>query len=237
MVLRTRTGALPPRGLKMSLDILSDWRLNGRAGIAQAMTTDAQPAGAPGEGEITRLLNKMREGDPKAEGELLSHVYRQLHALAAAMMANERPGQTLQATALVDEAWMRLFGRSKLECPDRAYFFAAVGRAMRRILVENARRKKRLKRGGNLERVDIEHVAVVAPMSDDKLLALDEALNRLAEDEPFAAKVVELCYFAEVTQKQAAELLGVSLSKVERRWAYARTWLFREVEKMLKPPV
>jgi RNA polymerase sigma factor (TIGR02999 family) len=201
------------------------------------MTTEAQPAGAPGEGEITHLLEKMREGDPKAEEELFSSVYHELRVLAASMMAREPPGQTLQATALVDEAWMRLFGHARLNCPDRAYFFAAVGKAMRRILVENARRKQRLKRGGNLERVDIECVELVAPMRDDDLLALDEALERLAEHDPFAAQVVDLCYFAELTQKRAAELLGVSLSKVERTWAYTRTWLFRELEKSRNPVV
>jgi RNA polymerase sigma factor (TIGR02999 family) len=201
------------------------------------MSTEPQPAETPGEGEITRLLEKMREGDPKAEEELLSRVYHELRALAASLMVHEAPGQTLQPTALVDEAWMRLFGRAKLRCPDRAYFFAAVGKAMRRILVESARRKKRLKRGGNLERVDIEHVELVAPLPDDKLLALDEALDRLAGHDPFAAKVVHLCYFAELTQKRAAELLGVSLSTVERTWTYARAWLFRDLEKSANPPV
>jgi RNA polymerase sigma factor (TIGR02999 family) len=200
------------------------------------MATEAQSPREPGTGEITHLLEKMREGDPKAEEELLSRVYHELHELAARMMAREVPGQTLQATVLVDEAWMRLFGRGQLRCPDRAYFFAAVGKAMRRILVENARRKKRLKRGGNLERVDIEHVTLAAPLPDDKLLALDEALNRLAEEDAFAAEVVHLCYFAELTQKRAAELLGVSLSKVERVWAHARAWLYREIERILNPP-
>jgi RNA polymerase sigma factor (TIGR02999 family) len=179
--------------------------------------------GSPGDDDPT-------EGHPEAEGGLFSRAYHDLRRIAAEMMAREAPDQTLQATALVDEAWMRLFGSAKPHCADRAYLFAAVGKAMRRILVENARRKKRLKRGGNLERVDIEHVALAAPLPDDKLLALDEALDRLAEHDPFAAKVVDLCYFAEFTQKQAAELLDVSLSKVERTWAYARAWLFREIE-------
>jgi len=201
------------------------------------MTTEAQPAGAPGEGEITRLLEKMREGDPKAEEELLSRVYPELHALAASMMAREAPGHTLQPTALVDEAWMRLFGRAKLHCPDRDYFFAALAKAMRRILVENARRKKRLKRGGNLERVDIESVELAAPVPDDELLAVDEALDRFAECEPFAARLVHLYCFVRLTQKEAAKALGVSLATVERTLAFARAWLFRELERSRNAPI
>ena len=195
------------------------------------MTNEAQPARAPGEGEITRLLAKMREGNPKAEEELLSRVYHELRALAASMMAHESPGQTLQPTALVDEAWMRLFGGAKPQCPDRAYLFAAIGKAMRRILVENARRKKRLKRGGNLEKVDIESVELAAPLPDDELLAVDEALDRLAESDPFAAKLVELCYYVGLTQPQAAKELGISLATVERTLAWARAWLYRDIQR------
>jgi RNA polymerase sigma factor (TIGR02999 family) len=200
------------------------------------MTSEEPSARVPGTGDITRLLDKMREGDPKAEEELLSHVYHELRALAGVMMAREAPGQTLQPTVLVDEAWMRLFGRAIPHCPDRAYFFAAVGEAMRRILVENARRKKRLKRGGDLERVDIERVELAAPLPDDELLAVDEALDRLAECEPFAAKLVKLCYFVGLTQEQAAKELGVSLSTVERTLAYARAWLFRDIEQSRNAP-
>ncbi len=199
------------------------------------MATEAQPPGAPGEGEITRLLGKLREGDPKAEEELLSRVYLELRRQAAWMMAREAPGQTLQPTALVHEAWMRLIVRAKLNCPDRAYFFAVVGKAMRRILVENARRKRRLKRGGNLERVDIEHAELAAPMPEEDLLALDEALDRLAERDPFAANLVHLCYFAGFSQKRAAGALRVSISTVERTWAYTRAWLSREVERSRSP--
>jgi RNA polymerase sigma factor (TIGR02999 family) len=201
------------------------------------MTTEPQSAGAPGEGEITRLLQGMREGDPTAEEGLLSRVYHELRALAAAMMARERPGQTLQPTALAHEAWLRLFGRAKLNCPDRAYFFAAVGKAMRRILVESARRKKRDKHGGNLERVDIQSVELAAPLPDDELLALNEALDRLTETDPFAAKLVHLCFFVGFTQEHAAKELGVSITKVERTWAYTRAWLFRELEKGRNPPI
>ena len=195
------------------------------------MTTKAASAPVPGTGEITRLLEGMREGDPKAAEELLSHVYRELRALAAAKMAHEAPGQTLQPTALVHEAWLRLGGGQGARFADRAYFFAAAGEAMRRILVEAARRKKRLKHGGNLERVDIENVDLAAPLPDDDLLALDEALTRLAESDPRAAELVNLCFFVGLTQEQAAKELGVSLSTGERKWAYARAWLFRELQK------
>ena len=201
------------------------------------MTTEAQPTGAPGEGEITRLLEKMREGDPKAEEELLSRVYPELRALAAALLAREAPGHTLQPTALVDDAWLRLFGRDKPYCPDRAYLFAALGTAMRRILVEHARHKQRRKRGGNCERVDIDSVELVGPLPDDQLLAVDEALERLAESEPFAVKLVDLCYFVRLTQKEAAKALGVPLATVERTLAFARAWLFRELERSRNAPV
>ena len=160
-----------------------------------------------------------------------------LRALAAAMLAREAPGHTLQPTALVDEAWLRLFGQAKPNCPDRAYLFAALAKAMRRILVESARRKKRGKRWGNLERVDIESVELAAPMPDDELLAVHEALDRLAESDPFAARLVDLCYFAGLTQKRAAGLLDVSISTVERTWAYTRAWLSREVERSRNPVI
>ncbi len=195
------------------------------------MTTKAESVRGPRRGEITRLLEEMREGDPEAAEELLSHVYRQLRALAAAKMAREVPGQTLQPTALVHEAWLRLGGGEGGGFPNRAYFFAAAGEAMRRILVENARRKQRLKRGGNLQRVDIDEVDLSAPLPDDQLLALDEALTRLAGINSEAAELVKLCFFVGLTQEQAAKELGVSVSTVERRWADARAWLFREIQK------
>ena len=200
------------------------------------MTTKAESARVPGTGEITRLLAEMREGDPRAAEELLSHVYHQLRALAAAKMAHEAPGQTLQPTALVHEAWLRLGGGEGARFPDRAYFFAAAGEAMRRILVEVARRKKRLKHGGNLERVDIDNVDLVAPLPDDDLLALDEALTRLAEFDPRAANLVKLCFFVGLTQEQAAKELGISVATVERTWAFARAWLFREIQKNRSAP-
>jgi RNA polymerase sigma factor (TIGR02999 family) len=195
------------------------------------MTTKAESAPVAGTGEITRLLEEMREGDPEAAEELLSHVYHELRTLAAARMAHEAPGQTLQPTALVHEAWLRLGLGEGARFPSRAYFFAAVGEAMRRILVEVARRKQRLKRGGDMQRVELELAELAAPMPDDELLAVDEALDRLSQTDARAAELVKLCYFVGLTQEQAAKELGVSISTVERKWAYARAWLFREIQK------
>lgn len=166
---------------------------------------------------------------PVGSTEFLTEVYQELRKLAAYKLAGEAPGQTLEATALVHEAWLRLAGRGQPRWPDRAYFFAAAGEAMRRILVENARRKLRLKRGGKLERLDIDGVELPAPMPDEELLALDEALERLGQIEPRAAEVVKLCFFVGMTQAQAARELGISLATVERTWAFARAWLFREI--------
>jgi RNA polymerase sigma factor (TIGR02999 family) len=188
----------------------------------------------PGTGVVTRLLEEMRQGDPEAAGELWSQVYRELRTLAAYKMAHEAPGQTLQPTALVHEAWLRLGGGEGTRFPNRAYFFAAAGEAMRRVLVEAARRKKRLKHGGNLERVNIENVDLAAPLPDDDLLALDEALTRLTESEPRAAELVKICFFVGLTQEQAAKELGISVATVERTWAFARAWLFREIQKSRK---
>jgi len=173
----------------------------------------------------------MERGDPAAPTELLAQVYHELRQLAARKMAREAPGHTLQPTALVHEAWLRLAGNNQQRFANRAHFFAAAGEAMRRILVENARRKKRLKRGGNRQRVDMDEIDLPAPMPDDELLALDEALNRLAETDARAAELVKLCFFVGLTQEQTAKELGVSISTVERTWAYARAWLYREMQK------
>ncbi len=201
------------------------------------MSTKVESPRAAGAGEITRMLEAVRKGESQAAEELLSHVYRELRVLAACKMAHEAAGQTLQPTALVHEAWLRLGGGEGQRFPDRAYFFAAAGEAMRRILVENARRKKRLKRGGNSQRVDIESVELASPLPDEELLALDEALGRLVEAEPRAAELVKLCFFVGLTQEQAATELGVSISTVERTWAFARAWLFREIQKGRNPPI
>jgi RNA polymerase sigma factor (TIGR02999 family) len=179
---------------------------------------------------ITRILEAMQHGEPGASDKLLAEVYLELRQLAAHKMAGEAQGHTLQPTALVHEAWLRLDGGNQ-PFANRAHFFAAAGEAMRRILVENARRKKRLKRGGDQKPVDLGDYDIAAPMPDEELLALDEALNRLAETDTRAAELVKLCFFVGLTQEQAANQLGVSISTVERTWAYARAWLFRELTR------
>jgi RNA polymerase sigma factor (TIGR02999 family) len=179
--------------------------------------------------EATRILSALAQGDAHAAEELLPVVYDELRRLAAWHLSNEKPGQTLQATALVHEAYLRLVGKEDVQWESRRHFFGAAAEAMRRILVENARRKKRLKHGGNLERVDLEGLEIPASMPDDDLLAIDEALDRLAEADPRAAELVKLCFFVGLTQEQAAKALGVSISTVERTWAFARAWLFREI--------
>jgi RNA polymerase sigma factor (TIGR02999 family) len=163
---------------------------------------------------------------------LLSLVYHELRKIAAHKMSNEASGHTLQPTALVHEAWLRLVPDAEQhQFENRAHFFGAAGEAMRRILVESARRKKRLKHGGDLERVDVDGVEVAMAMPDEELLALDEALNGLAVVDAQAAEVVKLCFFVDLTQEQAAKELGVSITTVERRWSFARAWLFHEMEK------
>ena len=181
--------------------------------------------------QVTHILEAIQQGNSKAADELLPLVYDELRKLAAHKMASERPGQTLQPTALVHEAWLRLVGDQAFEFENRAHFFAAAAEAMRRILVESARRKKRLKHGGQLERVDVDAVELSLPMPDDELLALDDALDRLATVDSRAAEVVKLCFFVGLTQEQAARELDVSLSTAERLWAFARAWLFREMQK------
>jgi RNA polymerase sigma factor (TIGR02999 family) len=185
--------------------------------------------------DLTQLLNAVEQGDPKAAEDLLPLVYNELRRLAAHKMAQEAPGQTLQATALVHEAWLRLGGGDRPQWQNRAHFFGAAAEAMRRILVDAARRKKRLKHGGGLERMEVDAVDLPAPMPDDELLALDEALTQLAQINPEAGELVKLCFFVGLTQQQAAKELGVSVSTVERLWAYARAWLFRALRQGLRP--
>jgi RNA polymerase sigma factor (TIGR02999 family) len=195
------------------------------------------PSGSSaGMSEVTHILEAIRQGGPKAAEELLPLVYDELRRLASRKMANERPGQTLQPTALVHEAWLRLVGNQASEFENRAHFFAAAAEAMRRILVDSARRRKRLKHGGHLERVDVDAVELPLPMPDDELLALDEALDRLATVDARAAEMVKHCFFVGLTQEQAAKELGVSIATAERLWAFARAWLFREMQKTRSAP-
>jgi RNA polymerase sigma factor (TIGR02999 family) len=170
-------------------------------------------------------------GDPKAADQMLPLLYEELRRIAARKMANEAAGQTLQPTALVHEAWLRLAGGGAQQWQSRAHFFGAAAEAMRRILVERARRKQRLKHGGHWERVEFDEWNISAPMPDEDLLALDEALERLGEKDPRASEVVKLCFFAGLTHEEAAKHLAVSVSTIERTWAFARAWLFREIRK------
>ncbi len=185
--------------------------------------------------EVTRVLQQLEHGESQAAEALLPLVYEELRRLAAGKLAREAPGQTLQATALVHEAWLRIAGSNATVWEGRRHFFAAAAEAMRRILVEAARRKQRLKHGGKLERVEVDAVDLPAPMPNEELLALDEALTRLAEINSAAAELVKLCFFVGLTQEQAAKELGVSVSTAERLWAYARAWLFRAICKELPP--
>jgi len=187
--------------------------------------------------EITQNLAGLAQEDRRRSEDLLPLVYDELRRLAAWRLSNEKPSQTLQATALVHEAYLRLVGKEDPGWKSRRHFFGAAAEAMRRILVENARRKKRLKHGGHLERVDLETVDLPSPMPDDELLALDEALDRLAEVDSRAAELVKLCFFVGLTQEQAAKHLEVSISTVERTWAFARAWLFREIQKNREPHI
>jgi RNA polymerase sigma factor (TIGR02999 family) len=178
--------------------------------------------------DVTRVLTAIDQGDPCAAAELLPLVYDELRRLAAQKLAHEDAGNTLQATALVHEAYLRLVGPSNQRVfKDRGHFFAAAAAAMRRILIDNARRKQTKKRGGGRDREPLE--AIAAPEPDLELIALDEALKKLAAVDPEKAKLVELRYFAGLSGDQAAQVLGISPSTADRHWAYARAWLQAEV--------
>src|SRR5881275_2029670 len=176
--------------------------------------------------EVTRILSAVEQGDPRAAAQLLPLVYDELRKLAAQRMAQEQPGQTLQATALVHEAYLRLVDVERAQhWNSRGHFFAAAAEAMRRILVDQARQKLSLRRGGNLERLPIEDQEIEAPEPSTDLLAVHEALERFQEVDATGARIVKLRYFAGLTIPQAAEALGISSSTADRYWAYARAWL------------
>jgi RNA polymerase sigma factor (TIGR02999 family) len=180
-------------------------------------------------GDITQILQAVEQGENSAE-RLLPLVYGELRRLAAHKMAHEAPAQTLQATALVHEAWLRLVGADNPKFEGRAHFFAAAAEAMRRILIDNARRKRALRHGGSLQRVDIQEVEVAARTDDEQLLAIHEALDKLAVEDKVAAELVKLRYFVGLTIPEAAEILGISETTASRNWTFARTWLYHEIK-------
>jgi RNA polymerase sigma factor (TIGR02999 family) len=180
--------------------------------------------------EVTHILSAIEQGDPNAADQLLPLVYDELRRLAAQKIAQERPGQTLEATALVHEAYLRLVGAKQEPSWDsRGHFFAAAAEAMRRILVDRARQKGRAKRGGNFQRLDIDAVALATRVTPDQLLAIDDALTKLAQDDPTAAQLVQLRYFAGLTVEEAGQSLGIGTTTAYRHWNYARAWLHSEL--------
>ena len=183
--------------------------------------------------DVTRILTAIERGDTRAVDRLLPAVYDELRRLATWKLSQERPGQTLQATALVHEAYIRLVGEEARNWKSRTHFFAAAAEAMRRILIENARRKKSLKRGGALQRIDLDEAITIndRPSQENELLALDDALQKLAKNDKVKAELVKLRYFAGLTAEQAADILGISHATAERYWDYARSWLRVEISK------
>jgi RNA polymerase sigma factor (TIGR02999 family) len=181
--------------------------------------------------DVTQVLQAIGRGDGRASDELLPLVYDELRRLAAARMAQEAAGQTLQPTALVHEAWLRMVKDGERNWQNRAHFFGAAAEAMRRILIENARRKSRLKRGGDQARIDIEQLELAATTPDDKVLLIDDALERLQTEDPEKARIVVLKFFGGLTNQEVAENLGVTERTVERQWAFAKAWLFRSIHE------
>jgi RNA polymerase sigma factor (TIGR02999 family) len=186
--------------------------------------------------EVTRVLSAIEGGDPHAADQLLPLVYQELRQLAAQKLAREKPGQTLEATALVHEAYLRLMkSEPDRHWTGRGHFFAAAAEAMRRILVEQARRKGRHKHGGGLHRTDVDVAGLASPLPNNELLALDEALTKLAAEDPLKAQLVQLRFFAGLSNEEAAVILGVSVVTAKRHWRYARAWLHRAVSSQDEP--
>ena len=180
--------------------------------------------------DVTHILTAIEQGDPHAADKLLPLVYEELRKLAASRMANERAGQTLQPTALVHEAWLRLVGKEAPKFANRAHFFAAAAEAMRRILIDSARRKRAVRHGGGQQRVDLELVQLASPTDDDQLLAVNDALDKLAGQNKSEAELVKLRYFVGMTLGEAADALGISARTADNYWAHARAWLFHELK-------
>ena len=181
--------------------------------------------------DVTRILNAIQEGDARAADELLPLVYDELRQLAAQKLSQEKPGQTLQATALVHEAYIRLVGAVNPNWDNRGHFFKAAAEAMRRILIENARRKQSLKYGGGRQRVDLDEKYLAIDCQSDELIALDEALIKLQERDPETADLVKLRYFAGLTFEQVAEIQGITRQTAAEHWSFAQAWLHKEITK------
>ena len=182
--------------------------------------------------DVTRILERVEQGDGKAAEELLPLVYEELRKLAAAKMMREVGDNTLQPTALVHEAWLRLVGVPEQHWNSRNHFFMAAARAMRRILIERARQKSRLKRGGDQQRVPLEALEIATDADSETLLLVEEAMERLAASDPVKARLVELRFFTGLSLSEAGQVLGVSEPTAKRYWAYARAWLFQEIERL-----
>jgi RNA polymerase sigma factor (TIGR02999 family) len=197
--------------------------------------TDPKKADEPDPSNVTALLNRMRSGDREAGDEVAGLVYEELHRIAAREMRHEREGHTLQTTALVHEAYMRLAGSESLEIQNRGHFFAVASRQMRRILVDHARSSGAQRRGGAAIKVDLDQLQIAAAERSIDVILLDESLRELERLEPRAAKVVELRYFGGYTDKEVVEALGVSLATVRREWEFARSWLFDRMQGKGKP--
>jgi len=180
--------------------------------------------------DVTRILERAQQGDPKAADELLPLVYDELRKLAAYKMSNEAAGQTLQPTALVHEAWLKLVGSTEQQWRNRKHFFGAAAEAMRRILIDRARKRHRSRHGHGLQRIDLNQVDIAAETDDETLVAVDEALSRLAVESPERAELVKLRYFVGLSIPDAAEALGISESTAKRQWNYVRAWLYRELK-------
>jgi RNA polymerase sigma factor (TIGR02999 family) len=180
--------------------------------------------------DITQILDAAQRGDPRAADELLPLVYSELRKLAGSRMARENPGHTLQATSLVHEAWMRLVGSDNPKFDGRAHFFAAAAEAMRRILIDRARRKRAIRHGGEQERVGLEGIDIAVHTDDDQLLAVSEALDKLAAQNKLEAELVKLRYFVGMTTAQAADVLGITEAAAKHYWIHARTWLYEEIK-------
>src|SRR5580698_6993380 len=180
--------------------------------------------------DATLLLSAVEQGDPKAAEKLLELVYDELRRLATSKMARETPGQTLQPTELVHEAWLRLIGAENPKFENRAHFFSAAAEAMRRILIDRARRKLTVRHGGDFERVDLEGQDLAAPGADQQLLAVHEVLDNFAKEYPVQAEVVKLRYFAGMTNEETAQVLDISVTTVKSYWTFARTWILHAIE-------